>query len=66
MTTRLFASGDRKIENIFVSDDIPTPSQVAQGYAKVATLFGEAKATPEGEGAVVHRIEVIVKPEVEK
>ena len=66
MTSRLFASGDRKIELVHVSDEIPDPAQVAAVYTKMALLFGEAKATPDNEDAQVHRVEFVIAPEIEK
>lgn len=65
LTTRLFASGDRKIELFHVSDELPNPTQIAQVYAKVAVMFGQAKETPENSDAMVHRIEMFVTPEIE-
>lgn len=65
-TSRLFASGDRKIELVHVSDVIPDPAQIAAIYTKMALLFGEAKAQPDNQDAQVHRIEFVVTPEIEK
>lgn len=64
MTSRLFASGDRKIELIHVSDEIPDPQQVAAVYTKMALLFGEAKNHPDNADAQVHRVEFVIAPEI--
>lgn len=65
MTSRLFASGDRKIELVHVSDEIPDPAQVAAVYTKMALLFGEAKKLPDNTDAQVHRIEFVIAPEID-
>ena len=64
MTSRLFASGDRKIEMIHVSEDLPDPNQIAAVYTKMALIFGEAKATEDNADAQVHRIEFVIAPEI--
>jgi hypothetical protein len=65
LTTRLFASGDRKIEIIHVSDELPDPTQLAATYTRLAYLFGKAKETEENSDAMVHRIEIVIAPQVE-
>lgn len=66
LTSRLFASGDRKIELVHVTDDLPDPAQIAAVYTKLAVLFADAKATQENSDAVVHRVELVVTPEIER
>lgn len=65
VTSRLFASGDRKIELVHVADKLPDPDQIAAIYTKMALLFGQAKQEPGNEDAQVHRLEIIVAPEIE-
>lgn len=66
MTTRLFASGDRKIEMVHVTDELPDPAQVTAVYTKAALIFGEAKKTEENRDAHVHRVEIVITPEIER
>lgn len=65
MKSSLFASGDRKIQMIHVTDELPNPEQVAAVYLKLALLFDEARKEPDNQDAQVHRIEVVITPEIE-
>lgn len=65
MACRLFASGDRKVEYLYVADDLPNPEQVAMAYDKIVRLFAIGREQPGNEDAQVHRIELLITPETE-
>lgn len=65
VTSSLFASGDRKVQLVYVADTLPDPDQVAAIYTKLALMFTEAKRDPDDADAQVHRIELVITPEIE-